>query len=887
MKKGFFLFGMVCFVSVFFCGGCEEVVLKTGGFSSEWSFGVDRVWIGPEYWANPLQDWRITQGRIECVGSGGDRNVYLLTRELRKGGGDLKMGVRIGQLKRSAKTEAGWVGFKIGVRGDFDDYRDSAVRGQGFQAGVTTEGQLFVGKLTESDAKIVKDLDNIELQVTAEAVEDSYKITLKALDVAGNILGQTVGEDIDGDWLVGGVCLVCSRGKVVDTPDKRPNVTYGNWGFRPGTARGGNVRFWFADWKLTGSKVVEKDEQAFGPILFAQHTLSKGVMKMTAQMPPVGISDSQVVELQVKKEGRWDRLGKARIDKLARTATFEIAGWDGSIDTPYRLIYSLANWDGQIKRHFFRGTVRKDPVDKAEIVVAGFTGNNDLGFPNKDIVNSVAFHRPDLLFFSGDQIYEGVGGYGVQVNPVEKAAIDYLRKWYLYGWAYRELLRDIPAVSIPDDHDVYHGNIWGAGGKATIAKGSGAERQDSGGYKMPAEWVNLVQRTQTSHLPDPYDATPVEQGIGVYYCDMNYGGVSFGIVEDRKFKSAPKMLLPDAKISNGWPQNLEYDVIAKADVPEAKLLGDRQLDFLEAWAGDWSNGAWMKVVLSQTIFANVATLPADEHSDAAVPKLRILNADEYPADDVPVRDFDTNSWPQTGRNEALKRMRKGFAFHVAGDQHLGSMIRYGVDDYNDAGYAFCVPAVSNVWPRRWYPKDGGANRKDGDPKYTGDFEDGFGNKITVHAVSNPVFTGLKPANLYDRATGYGIVRFDRASRDVTVECWPRLSDPAKSDAKQYPGWPVRLNQFDNYDREAFGFLPVLKVSGMSDPVVEIIAQVDGEKVYTVRIKGTSFHAKVFADGLYTVKVGEPGTEKMRVFEDVEVSREADSSKIIEVDFEKN
>ena len=86
------------------------------------------------------------------------------------------------------------------------------------------------------------------------------------------------------------------------------------------------------------------------------------------------------------------------------------------------------------------------------------------------------------------------------------------------------------------------------GGKFVEMELETEDAQDAGGYKMPPEWVNMVQRTQTSHLPDPFDATAVEQGIGVYYCNMNYAGISFAIIEDRKFKSAPKMLLPDAKV---------------------------------------------------------------------------------------------------------------------------------------------------------------------------------------------------------------------------------------------------------------------------------------------------------------------------------------------------
>jgi hypothetical protein len=109
---------------------------------------------------------------------------------------------------------------------------------------------------------------------------------------------------------------------------------------------------------------------------------------------------------------------------------------------------------------------------------------------------------------------------------------------------------------------------------------------------MPAEWVNAVQVTQTSHLPDPYDPTPVEQGIDVYYTRWDYGGVSFAILEDRKFKSAPANVLPaEARVLNGWIQNPDFDVRDHRDLPNAELLGPRQMAFLEEWAEDWSGAA--------------------------------------------------------------------------------------------------------------------------------------------------------------------------------------------------------------------------------------------------------------------------------------------------------
>jgi alkaline phosphatase D len=856
-------------------------------FQSKLPTENQRIWIGPEYWSNPLQDWQLNKGQIECVVSGGDRNVFLLTHELTDKSGTFNMSVKLGRLDDSdEKLDEGWVGFKIGVRGQFNDYRDSAVRGDGFRVGLYTDGRLFIGKLDESVEKIVSPLQNITLNLKAEPAGDNYKVTLQASDAAGKELSQVQRDDINPDWLVGGVALACSNGKVTDMPDTRPGIDDGNWGSRSGTNRGGNVRFWFVDWKISGDKVKAYSDRVFGPILFSQYTLGNGILKLTAQMPPIGLKDGQEVILQTKPEGTdtWKTVGTAKIDPLARTATFRVDKFDAALNVPYRLIYKLLVSPNQLKRFYFPGTIRKEPWDKDEFVVAAFTGNNDLGFPNNDFVKSVAWHDPDFLFFSGDQIYEGVGGYGIQVKPLEKAAVDYLRKWYLYGWAYRDLLRNRPAVSIPDDHDVYHGNIWGAGGKATPPGKSGAAAQDTGGYKMPPEWVNMVQRTQTFHMPDPFDPTPVEQGIGVYYTDIKYAGISFAVIEDRKFKSAPAPLLPDAKISNGWPQNPDFDAKKQADIPNAVLLGERQLKFLNKWSTDWSRKTWMKVVLSQTIFANVATLPAQEMSDAAVPQLRILKADEYPPDDKPVSDFDSNGWPQTRRNQALREIRRGFGFHIAGDQHLGSTIQYGIDDWRDGGFAFCVPAVSNVWPRRWCPDTPGLNRSPDSARYAGDFEDGFGNKMTVHAVSNPVFTGKKPTRLYDRATGYGIVRFNRRNRNITIECWPRSSDPSSPDDKQYPGWPITIQQTDNYNRKAVAYLPTLYFVGrITDPVVQVIDDADSEIVYTLRVKGNTFRPMVFKEGAYNIRMGNPDTGQVKTWLGVN-SLKPEVNKFIDVEF---
>jgi hypothetical protein len=337
-------------------------------------------------------------------------------------------------------------------------------------------------------------------------------------------------------------------------------------------------------------------------------------------------------------------------------------------------------------------------------------------------------------------------GFQVQTAPLEKAALDFLRKWYMFGWSYRDLFRHIPAAMLPDDHDVYHGNIWGEGGVAAPTdQGWNYPAQDRGGYKMPAAWVNLAQRSQTSHLPDPHDPTPVAQGIGVYYAHWNYAGVSFAILEDRKFKSAPGHVLPQSRVVNGFATNRDFDSRQNRSTG-AHLLGERQQRFLEGWALDWSNGTVFKVALSQSPFCAAHTLPAGSTSDDMVPRLPIPRLGEYIQGDEPAADMDTNGWPQDGRNAAVRALRAARALHLSGDQHLATVIRYGIDNFGDAGFVFTAPALNNIWPRRWWPTLASDHQPlPGQPPYTGNFIDAFGNRLTMYAAANPRITGRLPA----------------------------------------------------------------------------------------------------------------------------------------------
>ncbi len=812
-------------------------------FESRWPRGVERPWLGTHYWANPLQDWRLAKsGRVEMIGAGANRNVHLLTHRLAARGGAFAMRAHLGFYDRPGTGRAG---FLIGVQGPEDEYRSDAVYGEGMPVGLTSEGRLFIGDETGEPSALPR--EGAVLEVAAESAaqsgDESYTLVLDLRHPAnGQRLGQMRRSGLDPGALAGGVALLAGFEEDGDAP--------GAWGV---------PRLWFEGWQLGGDKVEAHPERAFGPIFFAQHTLSRSTMKMTAQLSPVGAGDDEAARLQVRRGGAWTTVAEAPVHGLARTATFRVEGWDDAQDVPYRLAYRYQGHGGT-QTHHYEGTVRRDPVEKDDLVVVGLSCRYTLTFPHAEVVRGVQHHDPDLLAFTGDQYYEGAGGYGVQRNreELERATLDVLRKWVLHGWAFGDLMRDRPTVTIPDDHDVYQGNLWGEGGLLVDRY----ELHNNGGYLMPPEWVNAVQRMQTSHLPDPFDPAPIKNGIGVYYADLVYGRVSFAILEDRKWKSGPDGLVP---AHPGRPDHIEdpgYDP-SELDVPAAELLGARQLRFLDEWTADW-RGADMKAVISQTCFAQLPT----HHGSGGWPSTTFMYL---------VADLDTNGWPQSGRDQAIRQMRKGRAFHLGGDQHLPMVLRYGVEAFDDAGYNFCVPAISVSYPRGFWPSRMPPEERkrfeplDGRSTLAGHYTDGLGNKMTVHAVANPAYDfRLEPPlpSQSDKSAGYGIVRFRKPAREITMEAWPILSDPRQGDAGQFPGWPQTVRAEENDGREAKAYLPTLKISGATDPVVQVVDEEQNEVLYTARIQGQSFRPKVFrADGSYTVRVGD-GEDWQEVIEGV-------------------
>jgi alkaline phosphatase D len=828
-KRSVYILSLLCMLLCYSCGHETQEAFYT------FDDVPDRTWIGEDFWTIPMEGWQVSQGRVECLSHLQQASFSNLVYVLEGSSASFSVVFDMGLLEEG--DNEGSSGVIIGSEAAEDeDVRAAVYFGRGINAGVHTGGHAFLeDQVTQLPPGF--DFSDFTLALSGLPVTNGYTIRLEVIDRSGNIVAELLTHPADP---VSGIIQFVNN-------------------FNSGGSRDNGPKFWFDNIFFGGPAFTRQEDNRFGPVLWTMHTLSHNTLKMSAFLPPVSEAENHIAQLQIRKGGRWQLHALDSMDADSRSVTFRVGDWDSSADYQYRVLFNYVNTHGEVRAAEYGGTIRRDPVDRP-LRFGSLTCQMWRGFPYTPLVRNLGLSEPDILYFSGDQIYESNGGYPHVRHPEETAILNYLGKYYMFGWAFGDLMRDIPTIVTPDDHDVFHGNLWGDGGvpfddqqellERNIRAGTGDRR----GFLQTARFINMMNRTQVYHLPDPWDPTPIEQGIEPWYTALNYGRVSFAIVSDRIFKSPPELV-------SRWEGRHDHLVDPLDDPsvlsrPGLQMFGERQEEFMEYWVRDW-NDVDMKVFLTQTPLASTST-----HHETYDGYLH--------------GDLDSGGWPKNARDRALRIIRKGFAFNINGDQHLTSTVHYGVDDFRDSGYGFSPPAISVIYSRWFRPDDVDLVSVSNPPAHgnpnTGEYIDAFGNLNYMYAVGNPGnFSRI--ANRYEfehaKAAGFGMVIFDGDTRDITIESWRFLADvddPQPGD--QFPGWPHTISQFDNYGRRAVAWLPTLKISGEPDPVVEVFNQETGELEYSVRIRGEEFAPKVFSDDHFTMRVGYPERDEWKVFENV-------------------
>ncbi|MFM7606966.1 MAG: hypothetical protein ACKO8Z_17435, partial [Prosthecobacter sp.] len=135
-------------------------------------------------------------------------------------------------------------------------------------------------------------------------------------------------------------------------------------------------------------------------VCFAYYTHQNGVLKMSAQLFPLKPGEERVARLELKKEDNdeWKEVAKSEVHYPGWDAHFRVEGWDGSKNVAYRVRHG--------EKAMFEGLIRRDPVEKNQIVIANMSCNSSRTIgPRTEIIENLRAQDPDVLFFGGDQTY--------------------------------------------------------------------------------------------------------------------------------------------------------------------------------------------------------------------------------------------------------------------------------------------------------------------------------------------------------------------------------------------------------------------------------------------------------------------------------------------------
>jgi len=326
-----------------------------GEFKSNWGKTSDRVWIGPDWWANRAEDWRIHDGRLECV-QPGMRTAYLATRTL---GGSFQLSVRTGMLgKPDTLDEHTLTGFFFSNMGK-DDYKTpDFVRIQASAkmlfAGLDGEGHLivFLGRdQVELSKKRLARHENEDIRLEVRAVPDGegYSLEFAAFDhKTGKLLDRLKLEgypqDLPAERLNGYVALAAWSTSATEGGKPRTPVPY-----------------WYRDFKLSGKDVETHAERRHGPVVDVQYTIQPKlrILDLTARLLPIGEKDVQTARLEIRRKGEQDwkvaATGKVRVPGYE--VPFRVKEFDESKPSEYRVVCTMRNTNGKETEHTWSGQI--------------------------------------------------------------------------------------------------------------------------------------------------------------------------------------------------------------------------------------------------------------------------------------------------------------------------------------------------------------------------------------------------------------------------------------------------------------------------------------------------------------------------------------------------
>ena len=83
--------GILFFILLVIATSCT----KQNEFIADFNNTNDRIWVGKDFWSIPLEDWKVEDGRLFCVGGIADSRVNLLTQVISPDAGEFEVSAKI------------------------------------------------------------------------------------------------------------------------------------------------------------------------------------------------------------------------------------------------------------------------------------------------------------------------------------------------------------------------------------------------------------------------------------------------------------------------------------------------------------------------------------------------------------------------------------------------------------------------------------------------------------------------------------------------------------------------------------------------------------------------------------------------------------------------
>lgn len=742
-----------------------------------WDSIPDQTWLSYQFWCNSYLDWKVENHKVVAYPFFKNKRTAHISgihAEMNKS----YYGIEF-DLGFFNSENTGYSGVLIGLGSKSNNAHSNLIihnnrpQNEGLLYGCTKQGEFFLNEYQSDSTLFSKRLD----EQATKWLHDSIGLKLK-YEYAPN-LNQVV--------------LTLSR---IDSILIKDTVTHsfnieGNIALTYSNTQSYKAFSWFDNLSLYG-KGLQKSNNETNLILSTFHNIQEDSLFLTAQLQPCKLATTDSIELYVISENEDTKEEliqfKYEYDSLAHQIRFR---------TSLKYMHQNMDYEVRYKGYQSQKTIRykgklKKIKEKNKLTLMTLNCNgypflhegsydySNLWYPYEQITKGFEEFNPELLVFLGDQFYESRPNMPIYKAPFNY--LDYLYKWNIYCLQFRGLTASTPTIILTDDHDVYHSNLWGNKGQRAqqidtniiptyYQENYDTWQQDNGGYLMSDTFVNMAIRSQTSHLPQPYyrDSSNVPN----YYTSYQFGKFDFAILEDKKFKSPPSSL--NIPIYNGQPLN---DSLTPKELnnDSLQLLGNKQLEFLTDFYQQ--NPNTMKIVLTQSAYAGLTTVDSASHPLKDRPAEK---SNQHKLN----RDMDTNGWPKTGRDKAMAIIGPQASLVLAGDQHLGSLVEL-YDTLGNGTYFFTTPSIANTWPRTWYPSNSDIKKNT-----LGEYEDGFGNKMKVRAVANPLNEVLAPIEINSKSPGFGIIELNKFWKTAKIHAYP-LNFTELKKHQEYQDWPIKV-----------------------------------------------------------------------------------------------